>query len=107
MGERIEKVARALASSAGARMVGPGESVATRQFGWKGDGKHLDQYIEAHWKEHKHAATFAIEAMREPTEAMVIAAMAPYRHEIDEKMRAAFDETIRGYWRSMIDEILK
>jgi hypothetical protein len=107
MREMIEKVARALASSAGARMVGPSQSVATRQFGWKGDGEHLDQYIEAHWKEHEHAAIFAIEAMREPIDAMVDAAMAPYRHEIDEKMRAAFDQTIRGYWRSMIDEMLK
>jgi ribosomal silencing factor RsfS len=55
----------------------------------------------------ENIARIAIEAMREPTDAMVIAAMAPYRHEIDDKMRAAFDQTIRGYWRSMIDEMLK
>lgn len=66
----LEKVARALAMSAGAAIVGPGQSRASREFGWKGDGVHLEQYVEAHCKEYLHAATFAISAMREPTAEM-------------------------------------
>jgi hypothetical protein len=69
--EMEERVARALAFSAGGRIVGPGRSESTREFSWDGDGGHLQKYVEAHWKEHVHAATFAIEAIREPTEAMV------------------------------------
>ena len=67
----IEKVARALALAAGARFAGPGQCVATREFGWSGDGKYLDQYAEAHWKEHCSAASFAIAAMLEPTAEML------------------------------------
>jgi len=71
MSEMVERVARALALSAGGRMAGPGQSIATREFGWKSDGESLDRYVEAHWKEHVHAADFAIEAMVVPTEAML------------------------------------
>ncbi len=67
----LEKVARALAHSYGASIVGPGQSRATREFGWKPDGVHFEQYIEAHWREHLHAAGFAISAMREPSKEMI------------------------------------
>lgn len=67
----IERVARAIAFNDGARMIGAGQSNATREFGWKGDGEHLDKYAEAHWKEHVGAARMAIEAMRKPTPHMV------------------------------------
>lgn len=66
----IEKVARALAFSAGGKFSGPGQNVAAREFGWAGDGRHFEQYAEAHWKEHEHAARFAVEAMRQPTDEM-------------------------------------
>jgi len=64
----LEKVARALAFSAGAAFVAPGQCAATREFGWLGDGESLDKYAERHWKEHLHAARFAIAAMGEPSE---------------------------------------
>ena len=62
----VERVARALAMSRGAAFCGPGQSIATREFGWKPDGEHLEKYVEAHWKDHVHAAGFAIVAMRVP-----------------------------------------
>ena len=60
--DMIERVARAIAFSAGSAMVGPGESQATREFGWKGDGTHFQQYVNAHWRECIHAASSALEA---------------------------------------------
>lgn len=60
-------------------MVGPGQSAATREFGWQGDGAHFDAYVEAHWREFINDATFAIEAMREPTEEMLKAVGANNR----------------------------
>lgn len=64
MSEMVERVARALALSVGAAIVGPGQSRAMREFGWSGDGNHFEQYVNSHWKDYVHAATFAIEAMR-------------------------------------------
>jgi len=62
---QIEKVARAIAFSFGAAIVAPGQSRASREIGWKGDGEHFQLYVERHWQEHVHAAGFAIAAMRE------------------------------------------
>lgn len=59
----LERVARAIALSRGGAMVGPGECLATREFGWKPDGSHLDKYVAAHWKEHEHAAQLAIDTI--------------------------------------------
>lgn len=92
----LEKVARALAMSAGGAIVGPGQSRATREFGWKGDGAHLEEYVEAHWKEHEHAAGFAISAMREPTPAMAAKGF------VADDCTAPMD-----VWRAMIDEALQ
>jgi hypothetical protein len=61
----IEKVARAIAFSFGSAIVAPGQSRASREIGWKGDGEHFQLYVERHWQEHVHAAEFAIAAMRE------------------------------------------
>lgn len=44
-------------------MIGPGQSVATREIGWRGDGAHLDEYVERHWREHENAARMAIEVI--------------------------------------------
>lgn len=59
----IERMARALAFSHGSKIVSPGQSVATREVGWSGDGEYLDRYVAAHWKEHVHAAKFALDAL--------------------------------------------
>jgi len=56
---------------------------------------------------HRLNARKAMEAMREPTQAMIAAAMAPYLYGNDEKMNAAFRSTIKEYWRAMIDEGLR
>jgi hypothetical protein len=52
-------------------------------------------------------ARAAIEAIREPTEAMISKAMAPYIYGNDEAMNKAFRETIRSYWRAMLEEVLE
>lgn len=64
----VEKVARALAFADGSRFAGPGQSKATREFGWKGDGEHFEKYADVHWKEHVVAAQMAFEAMRVPSD---------------------------------------
>jgi len=52
----IERIARIIAFYEGARMAGPGQSEATREFGWKGDGEHFEKYTDNHWAEYKPAA---------------------------------------------------
>lgn len=71
MSEMIERVARALARSEGGTLLTGSQSKATREFGWDPSHSYVEKYVEAHWKEHVNAAHFAIEAMREPTEAMI------------------------------------
>lgn len=105
MSEMIERVARALATSAGGRITGPGQSVATREFGWKGDGEHLDQYVEAHWKEYMHAAEFAIEAMREPTQRMRLAGIAEWSRP-DPTAEHESTLVFNAVWRAMVDAAL-
>lgn len=112
MSEMKERVARAIAVSVGSRMAGPGQSVATREFGWKGDGGHLDQYVEAHWKEHVHAAEFAIEAMREPTEEMqtkgrIMAAICVKHEATNEYSAEVTDDAAINIWQEMIDAALE
>lgn len=88
------RVARALAMHAGGAMVGPGQNAATREFAWKADGEHFEQYVEAHWFQHMYAATFAIEALREPT--------LEQRTFLEGKVGV---EWIKG-WHAMIDAML-
>ena len=95
MSEMIDRIARAMATANSGGDYWDEKSE-------DGDGRG---YLGKN--EYRMMAVASIDMIREPTDAMINAAMAPYRHEIDEKMRAAFDETIRGYWRSMIDEMLK
>lgn len=97
--EMVRRVARALAYSAGARMAGPGQSVATRELGWKGDGESLDQYADLHWQEHEHSAVFAIAAMREPTKEIVSA------HHIVPEDNDFYDRAAAN-WRNLIDTAL-
>lgn len=52
-------------------------------------------------------ARAAIEAIGEPTDAMIARAMAPYVYGNDEAMNEAFRKTITEYWQAMIDEALK
>jgi len=64
MSEMRERVARALAHAAGGKMIGPGRCRAMQEFGWHGDGKHLELYAEAHWKDFENDAGFALSAWR-------------------------------------------
>ena len=66
----VERIARAIAFMEGSRMSGPGESRATREFGWKGDGVHFEQYAEAHWREYTGAAQAVLSALKTPTDIM-------------------------------------
>jgi len=64
---KVERVARAIAASRGGEITGPGRNRATDELGWPGYIP-TDKYAEIHWKEHIHAAEFAIAAMPDPTE---------------------------------------
>lgn len=96
MSGMIERVARAIAFSSGSAIVGPGQSRATREFGWSGDGGHFQKYVDAHWRNYVHAAEFAISAMREPTEAMVTAAFE------GTAFTSAAKHEIADAWRQMV-----
>jgi hypothetical protein len=98
--EMVERVARALAASTGASIAGPSQSVATKEFGWSPEGGHLRHYVDRHWRKHVHAATLAIEAMREPTRAMlaIFDGQDWVKH---------VDQDPDHYWPLMIDEALK
>ncbi len=54
----------------------------------------------------RKSARAAIEAMREPSEEMVEAAVAPYRDKNTAEFDALFRKTVAGYWRAMIDKAL-
>ncbi len=110
MSEMVERVARALARSAGAKMTGPGRHRASDEIAWRGDGAHLDEYVELHWRKHEHAATFAIEAVREPTEAMfrnVEPDMSFSASADTGEVHYMSDEQKADFWRRMVDEMLK
>lgn len=98
--EMVERVARALALSAGARIAGPSRSVATKEFGWDIDGRYMREYVERHWREHVHAARSAIEAMRVPPDSVYAIFNGPdfVKH---------IDQDPSHYWPLMIDEMLK
>lgn len=105
MSEMVEKVARALALSHGGAMVGRGQSIASREMGWTPDGEYMQRYVERHWKEYIHAARFAIEAMRKPTQAMITAA-----NDVefwDGPDRGEGSPPVGDAWEAMIDEALK
>lgn len=101
----MERVARAMARSAGGKMTGPGQSAATREMGWKGDGAHLDQYVEVHYREWLHAAGFAIAAMRGPTPEMVLAAVTKAAQEQVRPVAVHIADVV-PLWDAMIDEAL-
>jgi hypothetical protein len=110
MGEmsKIEEVARAIACSHGGKITGPSRSRATDEFGWDPDHDFMRKYIEAHWKEHEHAAGFAIEAMRNAN--LVYAVLEP-RTEADEiaGRREFYGDSGAwlSLWNSAIDAALK
>lgn len=96
----IEKMARALAHAKGAEICGPGQHIASREIGWDPGHKYMDTYIERHWKEHVHAVTFALAALRNPPQDL-----------LDVGVRAMMggdaDHTIAGIWNAMIDKMLE
>lgn len=106
MSEMIERVARALAANDGCKITGPSRHKASDEFQWDVGHKYMDRYVEAHWREHVHAATFAIEAMREPTDAMLIAG-AKYHHDNWRVTHVREDTNGELIWQEMIDEALK
>lgn len=57
-------------------------------------------------KLHSGLVLSIIKAMREPTEKMLEAAMAPYIYNNDEVMNKAFRDTIAGYHKAMIDAVI-
>lgn len=106
----VERVARALAHSYGSRIVGLGMSEASRRFTWGPNGEHMEKYVEVCWPDWRHAAEFAIQAMREPTEAVLTAAVA--RLVADDGMvtteRYYLTPGIVGWcFNAMIDEALR
>lgn len=61
-----------------------------------------------HVREHYHAlARAALEAMREPTEGMVEAAIRLYRHGNTEQFNNIMRDTVREYFAAAIDAALK
>lgn len=103
MSEMVERVARAVAASEGGRITGPGQCRATREFGWKGEIA-LQQYADAHWREYITAAHAAIEAMREPTRAMIDAAeWAGIIGDYGQAQRGYFESE----WACAIDKALE
>jgi hypothetical protein len=59
----IEAMARAICHADGGTIVSAGQSRASREFGWKPDGEHLDLYAKAHWQKFTTAAEFALSAI--------------------------------------------
>jgi hypothetical protein len=98
--EMVERVARALATAAGAAFAAPSASVAVREFGWDADGVYMRQYVDRHWREHVHAARLAIAAMRDPPREVYAIFNGPdfVKH---------IDRDPEYYWPLMIDEMLK
>jgi hypothetical protein len=82
MSEMVERVARALCRSKSAAQPG----------GW------IERHINENWPVFMDDARTAIEAMREPTEAMLTAAHVHGKNHAIEMRQA---------WRDMIDEVLK
>lgn len=101
----VERVARAMAASRGGEITGPSRHRAADEFGWDGNGTYMCKYVESHWRKHVHAARAAIEAMREPTPAMIEAGFGRiFVGRIDYKPSSA--ETTRDAYRAMIDAAL-
>lgn len=107
----IERVARAIALSDGGTMVGNSQSKATREFGWDGSNTNaMNKYVEAHWLQFKHAAIFAIGAMREPTTEMYEAGQNEVSHfdgEFGDYNVYFSAQQIDRLWPAMIDAALK
>lgn len=61
----VERVARAIALFDGGKITGPSRCRAYDEFGWGPDGKHLEQYAEAHWQEHSISAEAVIPIVEE------------------------------------------
>lgn len=98
----LEKIARRFAFHQGARIVAPGQSQATREFGWRGDGEHFEKYTEAHWKEYEDAARMALEALREPSPEMLGAGY----EEVMNSQQAGVTLESELVWKAMIDAAL-
>lgn len=103
----IERVARALARNDGAKITGPARHKASDEFRWDVGHKYMDRYVEAHWREHVSGATFAIEAMREPTEAMLAIGLDKISDDWDGRATRPAANASLECWRAMISAALK
>lgn len=101
MSEMIERVARAICQSAFDR--GVYDRVTC------GDALGLSQRqvtVDDMWQLHRAEARAAIEAMREPTDAMCEAG-AIYYHDNYQEGRAKEQTTAQPIWEAMVDAALK
>jgi hypothetical protein len=102
---KVEQVARAITVAVGSRMAirHRGETLtvaALAGFDWKMDDPALERYADAHWKMYLTAAEMAIAALREPTEAMIEAAvLSPGDGNLG--------VDAKNTWKAMIDAALK
>lgn len=84
--EMVERVARRLARCEGGKITGPSRHKASDEFAWDPSHNYIKQYVDKHWREHVNAAFMAMEALKEPTEAMEAAGE-----------KALYDEDERAY----------
>lgn len=97
----VERMARAIAVCDGGKITGPGRHKASDEFGWDAGQIYRERYVEAHWREFVGHATFALEAMREPSEAMKAAFDRDFDAWHNEKIEDPYH-----LWRCMIDAAL-
>lgn len=95
----VERMARAMAVWDGGKITGPGRHKASDEFGWDAGQIYRERYVEAHWREFVGHATFALEAIREPSKAMIEAGVTADTGE-------TLGERVANAYRSMIDAAL-
>ena len=64
------------------------------------DARQGDEYIS------DSLFVVGLQAIREPSEAMLTAAIAPYRAGNTEEFNKVYRETVADYWRAMIDALI-
>lgn len=126
MSEMVEKVARAMLAAKICEVceisdyfgdLTPGDAIdlgvtlsekdanGKPRFHWYSDIRS-DEYEDAYKAILRPLARAAIEAMMEPSEAQLDAAIAPYRHGNTEQFNSIMRDTVRGYWQAMLSAAL-
>jgi hypothetical protein len=104
MSEMIERVARALCKLHGLDPDEESPSVVVKQMAGYGAVGSFSGPPESHWRAYVPVATAAIEAMREPTEAMINAAYSSDPLSCDVEFAK---DVYPPIWNGMINEALK